>query len=224
MISAILTDIEGTTSPLSFVREVLVPYTRQRMKAFIREHGDDPTVSKLLEDVRRNLGRDLDDEQFAEQLLRWIEEERKLSALKTLQAMIWENGYRRDQFKGRVYEDAARNLRQWKERGLRVYGFSAGTVYAQKMLLSHSQYGDLSALFDDFFDTNVGAKDDPTAYQSIATSIQRSPSEVLCISDSREELDAARQVGMYTVWVVREGALDPEATHRQVESFDAIEP
>jgi len=224
MIKSILTDIEGTASSLSFVREVLFPYARDRMKDFVREHADDPTVGRLLEDVRRNLGQETSNEQIAEQLLRWIDEDRKITPLKTLQGIIWENGYRRDQFKAHVYEDAVRNLRSWKERGLELYGFSSGSVYAQKLLFRHSEYGDLSPLFDDFFDTNVGSKDDPTAYQSIATSIGRSPSEVLYVSDSREELDSARQVGMYTVWVVREGALDSHAPHRQVHSFDEIEP
>lgn len=224
MIKAILTDIEGTTSSLTFVRDVLDPYTRERVKAFIREHGGDAAVSKLLDDLRRNVGQELSDEEMAEQIARWIEEGRKVNALKLLQGLVWENGYRNNRFKGHIYEDSLRNLRNWKERGLGIYGFSAGAASAQKLLFGFSEYGDVTGIFDDFFDTNVGSKEDPTAYQSIATSIGLNPAEVLYIADSREELDAARQVGMYTVWVVREGALDPEATHRQVQSFDEIEP
>jgi enolase-phosphatase E1 len=224
MIKAILTDIEGTTSSLSFMQDVLYPYAHETMRAFIRERADDPAVSKVLEDLRRNLGQELSNDELAAQMQRWIDEDRKVNALSTLQGIIWEHGYAQDRFKGHVYEDALRNLRNWKEQGMGIYGFSAGAVYAQKLLFGHSEYGDVSELFDELFDTNVGAKDDPTAYQSIATSIGYSPSEVLYISDSREELDAARQVGMYTVWVVREGELDSDATHRQVKSFDEIEP
>lgn len=224
MIKAILTDIEGTTSSISFITDVLHPYTRERVKTYIQEHGEEPAVAKLLDDVRRNLGQELSNAEMAEQVPMWIEEGRKVTALKALQGLVWENGYRNDRFKGHIFEDALRNLRNWKERGLGIYGFSAGAAYAQKLLFGFSEYGDVSGIFDDFFDTNVGSKEDPTAYQSIATSIGLNPAEVLYIADSREELDAARQVGMYTVWVVREGALDPEATHRQVNSFDEIEP
>lgn len=224
MIKAILTDIEGTTSSLSFVQDVLFPYAREEMRAFLRTRADDPAVSRLLQDLRRSLGQDLSDADIADHMERWMDEDRKVNALNKLRGMIWENGYVQDRFKGHVYEDAVRNLHKWKEQGMGIYGFSAGAGYAQKLLFGHSEYGDVSQLFDEFFDTNVGSKDDPTAYQSIATSIGQSPSEVLYISDSREELDAARQVGMYTVWMVRDGALDPDAIHRQVKSFDEIEP
>jgi enolase-phosphatase E1 len=223
MIKAIVTDIEGTTSSLSFVKEVLFPYARKRMKDFIRDHEKQPNVAKLLEDVSRLAGRDLDHAQVADVLIHWIDEDRKVTPLKALQGLIWESGYKEEDFKGHVYEDAVRNLLKWKEQGIRLCVFSSGSVYAQKLLFGHTAFGDLTPLFSDFFDTTVGAKQDPTAYTSIATSIGLGPSDILFLSDIKGELDAARQVGMRTCWLVRGGDIDPHAEHRQVASFDEIE-
>ncbi len=222
MIKAVLTDIEGTTSSLTFVKEVLFPYARERMKSFIESHGDEPKVAGLLEDVQAAIGREISRDELVNQLIRWIDEDRKVTPLKALQGLIWEEGYRQDDFHGHIYEDAERNLRRWHEQGKQLYIFSSGSVYAQKLLFGHTDYGDLTPLFSGYFDTNVGAKKDPTAYTSIATSIGLAPSEVLFLSDVKDELDAARQVGMYTIWLVREATLDPEAEHRQVASFDDI--
>lgn len=222
MIKAIVTDIEGTTSSLSFVKEVLFPYARERMKGFIRDYGDKPNVAKVLDDVRRLAGRDMTNEQVADLLIHWIDEDRKVTPLKSLQGLIWESGYKGADFTGHVYEDAVRNLRNWKEQGIKLYVFSSGSVYAQKLLFGHTDFGDLTPLFSDYFDTTVGAKQDPTAYTSIATSIGLGPAEILFFSDVKGELDAARQVGMRTVWLVREGNIDPHAEHRQVASFDDI--
>ncbi|MGE0081273.1 MAG: acireductone synthase [Thiohalomonadaceae bacterium] len=223
MIRAIITDIEGTTSSLSFVKDVLFPYARERMKDFVREHGDKPNVARLLDDVRRLAGHvDLSNEQVADLLIHWIDEDRKVTPLKALQGLIWEAGYRGADFTGHVYEDAVRNLRKWKDLGIKLYVFSSGSVYAQKLLFGHTDFGDLTPLFSDYFDTTVGAKQDPTAYTSIATSIGFGPGEILFLSDVKAELDAARQVGMRTTWLVRDGTIDPHAEHRQVVSFDDI--
>ncbi len=222
MIKAILTDIEGTTSSLSFVKEVLFPYSRDRMKRFIAEHGDNAEVARLLEEVQATIHRRLAREAVAELLVQWIDEDRKITPLKALQGLIWEAGYRNGDFHGHIYEDAKRQLQAWHQRGLKLYVFSSGSVFAQKLLFGHTEYGDLTPLFSDYFDTNVGAKKDPTAYQSISTLIGLSPHEVLFLSDIKEELDAARQVGMFTAWLMREGAIDPDAVHRQVRSFDDI--
>lgn len=222
MIKAIVTDIEGTTSSLSFVKEVLFPYARERMKEFVRDQGRDPQVARLLDDVRHLAAPELTDEQVAEVLIHWIDEDRKVTPLKALQGLIWEAGYLSADFKGHVYEDAVRNLRRWKAEGVRLYVYSSGSVYAQKLLFRHTEFGDLTPLFSDYFDTTVGAKQDPAAYQSIAASIGIGPDEILFLSDVKGELDAARLVGMRTFWLVRQGSIDPHAEHRQVASFDEI--
>lgn len=222
MIKAILTDIEGTTSSLSFVKEVLFPYSRQRMADFLRAHGQDPEVRAQLEEVRRLAGQDLPSNQLAEVLVRWIDEDRKITPLKALQGMIWEEGYRRGELRGHLYEDAARRLQAWHDRGIRLYVFSSGSVLAQRLLFGHTEHGDLTPLFSGYFDTTVGNKRDPESYRRIAAAIGLPPAEILFLSDVREELDAAAAAGMQTLQLVRGPQTTPAADHRQARSFDEI--
>ncbi|MHB8535174.1 MAG: acireductone synthase [Sulfuricaulis sp.] len=222
MIKAILTDIEGTTSSLSFVKDVLFPYARAHMAGFVRAHAPEPAVRRELEETRRLSGKNLNETEIIEQLLRWIHEDKKITPLKSLQGMIWEDGYKKGAFKGHVYEDAVRHLKKWKAAGLALYVFSSGSVQAQKLLFAHTEYGDLTPLFSGYFDTNIGNKREAGSYRHIADAIGIPLADILFLSDIKEELDAAKAAGMQTVWLVREGALDSKATHRQVANFDAI--
>jgi enolase-phosphatase E1 len=222
MIQAIVTDIEGTTSSLSFVKDVLFPYARERMAEFLRAHAQEPAVRREIEEVRRLAGQNLGEAQVAEQLIRWIDEDRKITPLKSLQGMIWEDGYRKSAFKGHMYEDAVRNLKKWKAAGIALYVFSSGSVQAQKLLFAHTEYGDLTPLFSGYFDTHIGNKREAASYRKIAETIGVPPPDMLFLSDIGEELDAARESGMQTVWLVRDGAPAASAPHRQVRNFDAI--
>jgi enolase-phosphatase E1 len=222
MTKAILTDIEGTTSSLSFVKDVLFPYSRARLAEYVRVHRDNPEVRHCLDDVRAIAGAALTDQQVVDQLLRWIDEDRKVTPLKALQGMIWQAGYESGAYTGHMYEDAVNNLRAWRERGIRLYVFSSGSVHAQKLLFRHTEYGDLTPLFDGYFDTTIGNKREADAYRKIAHEVGFAPADVLFLSDIREELDAARAAGMQTAWLVREGSIDPAASHRQVKDFDAL--
>ncbi|OGI46408.1 MAG: 2,3-diketo-5-methylthio-1-phosphopentane phosphatase [Candidatus Muproteobacteria bacterium RBG_16_65_34] len=222
MIAAIVTDIEGTTSSLSFVKDVLFPYARARMAEFVRTRATEPAVRKELDAVRGLAGKDLGTEELVAQLIRWIDEDKKVTPLKALQGMIWEDGYKKGDFKGHMYEDAVRNLRRWQAQGIRLYVFSSGSVQAQKLLFGYSDFGDLTPLFSGYFDTTIGNKREAEAYRKIVAAIGLPPVEILFLSDIREELDAARAAGMQTLWLVRDGALDPAAAHRQIRNFDAI--
>lgn len=215
MIKAILTDIEGTTSSLSFVKDVLFPYARERMAAFVRARGHDPAVRKLLDEVKQ-LSDAAQDDDVTRQLIRWIDEDKKITPLKALQGMIWEEGYQQGHFKGHVYEDAARKLKEWHAQGVKLYVFSSGSVHAQKILFAHTDYGDLTLLFSGYFDTTIGNKRDPASYRTIAQTIGRAPDEILFLSDIQEELDAAREAGMQTRGLIRDNH------HRPVASFDEI--
>lgn len=224
MIKAVVTDIEGTTSSLSFVKDVLFPYARERMAEFVRSHGREAAVRKLLDAVQAEAGRPLSDAECVAQLLCWIDEDKKITPLKALQGMIWEAGYRHGDFTGHVYEDAVRNLRQWKEQGIALYVFSSGSVQAQRLIFGHSDYGDLTPLFSGYFDTAIGAKRDVDAYRKIAAAIGAPPGQILFLSDIKEELDAARAAGLHTVWLVRAGTIEAHAAHPQVRDFDAVQP
>lgn len=219
-IKAVVTDIEGTTSSLSFVKDVLFPYAREHMAAFVRQHAGEPAVRAQLQAAA---GDDrLSDEDTVARLVQWIDEDRKLTPLKALQGMIWEAGYRHGDFRGHVYEDAVRQLRAWRASGIALYVFSSGSVQAQKLLFGYSDFGDLTPLFSGYFDTTVGAKREAESYRRIAQQIGRPPAEVLFLSDIREELDAARVAGMHTTWLIRDGELPASAAHPVARDFAVI--
>jgi enolase-phosphatase E1 len=100
--------------------------------------------------------------------------------------------------------------------------FSSGSVFAQKLIFGFSEAGDLTQLFSGYFDTNIGNKREAHAYRRIATEIGVPPTEILFLSDIKEELDAARETGMHTIQLVRDGDSDTTSSHRQVRSFDEI--
>lgn len=223
MIKAIVTDIEGTTSSISFVHEVLFPYARQRIGEFVHCNAEDPHVVPHLNDVRLEAGESLDLNGIVDQLTQWIDEDRKATPLKALQGMIWEEGYRKGDFTGHVYDDAAEWLRLWHDRGIRLYVFSSGSVKAQQLLFGHSDAGDLTPLFSGYYDTRIGNKREPAAYRKMVQDIGLPADEILFLSDTVEELDAARQAGMQTTMLVRDSMPNPEIQHRQVRNFNEID-
>ncbi|MGZ5010249.1 MAG: acireductone synthase [Methylobacter sp.] len=223
MIKAIVTDIEGTTSSILFVKDVLFPYARANLAGYVQRHADAPQVKPLLDDVRKEVGSELSIEQVIAQLIQWIDEDKKVTPLKSLQGLIWEAGYRQGDFKGHLYADAAAKLKAWKEEGLNLYVYSSGSVYAQKLLFGHTEYGDLTPLFSGYFDTHIGGKKEKQSYDTIVEQLDIPANQLLFLSDIKEELDAAKDAGFETIWLVRDGTPDPQAEHRQVNRFDQID-
>ncbi|MEI2454806.1 acireductone synthase [Lysobacter firmicutimachus] len=229
-IRAILTDIEGTTSSISFVKDVLFPYARRALPGFVAARGREPAVRKWLDAVALENGGVCQDSTVVEVLQGWIDQDRKHTALKALQGMIWADGYRSADFTSHMYPDAAPALRRWKDAGLRLYVYSSGSVPAQRLLFGHSDAGDLTELFSGWFDTEVGGKRERDSYARIVESIGLPADEILFLSDVVEELDAARDAGVGTVLVdrredypqPREG--DATHGHTRVESFAQIDP
>ena len=224
MIHAVLTDIEGTTSSISFVKDVLFPFARQRLPAFVVTHADKPEVQHWLHEAAKDAGEILTDQDTIVALLQqWIDEDRKATSLKALQGMIWEEGYRDGEFRAHIYADVAPALRKWKQRGLDLYVYSSGSVTAQKLFFGHSEVGDLTSLFSGYFDTETGPKRQADSYRRIAAAIDSAANEILFLSDSVEELDAARSAGMETTLLARPPALCPDTSaHPCVQGFDAI--
>jgi len=222
-IKAIVTDIEGTTSSLSFVKEVLFPYARANLADYVRLHAEEPQVKKLLEETCKEAGAELDTEQSITQLIQWLDEDKKITPLKSLQGLIWEAGYQKGDFKGHVYPDAAAYLKAWKAKGLDLYVYSSGSVYAQKLLFAHTEYGDLTPHFSGYFDTRIGSKKDRESYDKIAKQLVIPAGQLLFLSDIKEELDAAKAAGFQTLWLVRDSKPDPQAEHQQASSFDNID-
>ena len=222
MIKAILTDIEGTTSSIEFVKEVLFPYARKHLPDFVQRNAKEAEVRQLLEAVGEVCGQPLSDEQAIEQMIRWMDEDRKVTPLKSLQGLIWEAGYRQGDYFGHVYPDVPNKLQQWHEQGLALFVYSSGSVYAQKLLFGHTQWGDLNPLFSGNFDTHVGKKQEVEAYREISRSIAMSPAEILFLSDTPGELDAASQAGMKTCQLLRKGAV-PTQAHPHAVDFNEID-
>ena len=230
IMTTILTDIEGTTSSISFVKDVLFPYARAALPDFVRTHGDAPEVRHWLDMVAVENGGLCQDGMIVETLQGWIDQDRKHTALKALQGLVWEAGYADGDFTAPLYPDVAPALRDWHAAGHRLAVYSSGSVPAQKLLFAHTDSGDLTALFAAYFDTEVGGKRDAGSYRAIGERLGSDAGDILFLSDVVEELDAARQAGMRTVLLDRrEDYPQPRignATngHPRVESFADIEP
>lgn len=181
MTKAILTDIEGTTSSIAFVHDVLFPYARTRLPAWVAKHGGDLA-----------------------QLNAWMDADAKVTELKDIQGKIWAEGYAAGELKGHVYPDAAEALRRWHDEGLTLAVFSSGSVAAQKLIFGHSDQGDLSPLFSGWFDTTTGPKREARSYVLIANALGVSPADVLFLSDISGETDAAKAAGMQALLIDRE--------------------
>jgi enolase-phosphatase E1 len=203
-IKAIVTDIEGTTSSIAFVREVLFPYARNALPAFISTHHADPEVSAWLRRIAEETGASANDlDTLTEILIGWIDQDRKHTALKALQGLVWVDGYQQGTYKAPVYSDAVDSLKAWQSKGIPLYVYSSGSVPAQKLFFSHTDHGNLLPLFSGHFDTEMGEKRSVESYRQIANAIGCAPEGLLFLSDIVEELDAAREAGWQTVLVDR---------------------
>jgi enolase-phosphatase E1 len=221
-IKAVLTDIEGTTSAVSFVFDVLFPYAAQHLPGFVRKQAQRPDVAAQVQAVREDSGEaDADVERVIAILLGWIAEDRKATPLKALQGMVWEQGYQAGELKGHVYPDAVEALTSWHQQGYALYVYSSGSIQAQKLIFGCSQAGDLSALFSGYFDTTSGPKREARSYRTIMAAIGLPGEDVIFLSDIVEELDAARAAGMLTCGIAREGGELPG--HPCVDSFALID-
>ena len=225
-IRAIVTDIEGTTSSISFVRDVLFPYARKRLPAFVETHGDRPEVQHWLHEAAKEARLvEASRQDIIELLLEWIDQDRKSTALKALQGMIWKDGYAAGDYRAHLYPEVAARLRDWRADGLRLYVYSSGSVPAQQLFFRYSEAGDLSALFAGYFDTETGPKRESESYRRIAAAIDEQPRHILFLSDIVEELDAAQVAGFHTGWLIREPLAWPvEPRHHAFRDFDAITP
>ena len=197
----VLVDIEGTTTPIAFVHRVLFPHARAAFPALVQQRAGDPEVAQALAAIAR-----LAPERDAlEHLNALMDRDEKLGPLKLLQGITWREGYEAGVLVGEVYPDVPPALRAWHTDGVRLAIYSSGSSEAQQLLFRHSTGGDLTDMFDGFFDTRVGAKRDSLSYIGIAGCLGVAPGAVLFLSDIEPELDAAQAAGMRTCQLVRAG-------------------
>jgi len=204
----ILLDIEGTTTSISFVKDVLFPIARRSIRAYVLEHQDDNAIRPETLQVQKTMEKEgqacenLND--VIDQLEKWIDEDRKHPSLKYIQGLLWEHKYLDGTVQGHVYDDVPPKLKEWKEKGLTIAIYSSGSVQAQKLLFHHSVFGDLTGYMSHYFDTTIGQKRDSQSYDAISGSLQIPPSEILFLSDIAEELDAAQKAGYQVAQLFRD--------------------
>lgn len=239
--SAILLDIEGTTTPVEFVYEALFPFARRNVEAFVRERYDSADTCAQLDALRRE--HHADDERgqhpppwsdatpeahtdSAARYVHWLmDRDRKSTALKSLQGKIWEGGYREGSLKSEVYPDVPAAFARWRAQGRSIHIYSSGSVLAQKLLFAHTDHGDLTPHLAGYFDTTTGPKKESASYQAIAAEINLPVSSILFLSDVTAELDAARDAGMQTALCVRPGNNQTSSdAHKIVHTFDVVFP
>ena len=226
-------DIEGTTTPIEFVHQTLFGYARARVTGFLERHWKDPEVRADLARLEAEHAAETshpapppwrNDAAGAVAYVHWLmDRDRKSTALKSIQGKVWEEGYRAGDLKGEVYPDVPPALEGWRRQGIDIAIFSSGSVQAQRSLFTNTVAGDLTRFIRGYFDTTTGPKTAPQSYAQIAAALERSPSEVLFVSDIGAELDAARAAGMRTALCVRTPGPGPSAgAHSVIRAFDEL--
>lgn len=241
-VSVLLLDLEGTTTPFDFVYKVLYPHALKHVKPYLEEHRASTEVQadvrallqENVDDVRRGLDPPLINGP-AEQVsldevaayFQWLmDRDRKTTPLKSLQGKIWEQGYSRGELRGQVFEDVPLAFKRWREQLKSICIYSSGSVLAQRLMFANTEAGDLTSFIGSYFDTRIGAKQDPDSYIKIAAELERQPSEIVFVSDRLIELDAAAFAGLEVLLCKRPGN-DPQTaplTRALVYSFDEILP
>lgn len=215
---AILLDIEGTTSALTFVHEVLFPYARHQLDTFLRARWTDPAVSRARDQIARDAGAESfsnwcggdpaapeSRERLRTEVVRLMDADEKSTGLKELQGLIWEGGYRSGLLRSHIFPDVPPALCAWRAAGLGLRIYSSGSAAAQQLFFKHTVAGDLTRYIQGYYDTTVGPKRSASSYAAIAADMNLAPGELLFLSDVPAELDAARSAGLATALVERPG-------------------
>ncbi|MFF3939484.1 acireductone synthase [Streptomyces phaeofaciens] len=226
-VDAVVLDIEGTTSATGFVVDVLYPYSRARFAELLTERAAEPAVARAIAQVRELSGEpDADAAAVEKTLNAWLDDDRKATPLKTLQGIVWAEGFARGDLVSHFYDDVVPALRAWHAAGVRLYVYSSGSVAAQRAWFTSSPQGDLTPLVSGLYDTeNAGPKQEPASYRRIAESTGIEGGRLLFLSDRPGELDAALEAGWRTVGIRRPGepySAQAVGDHPQAATFDEI--
>jgi enolase-phosphatase E1 len=234
-VRAILLDIEGTTTPVAFVYDVLFPFARAHLREYLQEHVGSDAVRDVLVTLREEWRADVAARQdppewqddapvSAAEYLEWLmDRDLKSPALKLIQGLIWEGGYRSSVLKGMVFPDVRPAFERWRAAAVKIAIYSSGSVLAQRLLFGATADGDLTPFIAGFFDTGVGAKTSPDSYRRIARGLNYNAGEVLFVSDVPAELDGARSAGYQVLLAERPGNRTVTDTGAEsIRSFDQI--
>ena len=223
----ILLDIEGTTSSISFVYDVMFPFVRRELDGYLRSHWGEAALAAACEAIARdarNLSLAASQEQVKAEVIRLMDGDVKSTGLKQLQGLIWESGFQSGELKAHVYDDVPPALTAWNKAGLDVRIYSSGSIQAQKLFFGHTIAGNLLPLFRGHYDTTTGPKKEAASYATIAAAFALPPQDILFLSDVPAELDAAKTASMQTLLVLRPGnaTVQPGHGHPEIGSFAEI--
>lgn len=232
---AILLDIEGTTSSVSFVYDVMFPQVRRELSDFLERSWSSVDVQLACDQIAQDAGHDnviawcgtdagVQRQQVQQEVVRLMDDDVKATGLKQLQGLIWRHGFESGELKAHVYPEVPACLQRWHEAGLDLRIYSSGSVQAQLLFFGHTEVGNLLPLFSGHYDTTVGGKKEPASYQKISENWNVVPSEILFVSDVVAELDAAKATGLQTRLCKRPGNAEVPVEHRheEIDSFDQI--
>ena len=233
----ILLDIEGTTSSISFVFDVMFPYVRRELDAFLRANWN----TNEMDFVREQMARDTGFASFAtwtagveqeearcrhvfDEVCRLMDHDVKATGLKQLQGLVWKSGFENGELQAHLYEDVVPALRQWSDAGLDLRVFSSGSVQAQKLFFGHTVHGNFLPHFQGHYDMTIGSKRESSSYSTISQAFQLPSTDIVFVSDVLEELDAAREAGMTTVVCIRPGnaPFSDSNGHAEIRGFDEL--
>jgi enolase-phosphatase E1 len=234
-LTTVLLDIEGTSSPIEFVHDVMYGYARRELVGFLSRGIGDKVLAPLWDSLARDAGAE-NLQALSERLnappvevlrktaIGLMDADAKATALKELQGQIWKTGFENGELRSQIFEDVPRSLRRWKKAGIGVRVYSSGSVEAQKLFFKHTEHGDLSDFISGWYDTSTGPKREAESYRKIASQIGGPAEKILFLSDVVAELDAARTAGMQTGLLLRPGnaAVDGDHGHFMFDSFDEI--
>lgn len=233
----ILLDIEGTTSSISFVHDVMFPFVLERLETFLADHFERSDVREACLQIAQDAGYDSLDtwnqehagqsprELVRAEVQRLMAGDVKATGLKALQGLIWEGGFHSGQLQAHIYDDVVPAIRRWRDAGIDVRIYSSGSVGAQKLFFGHlAGQGDCLDLFSGHYDTTIGSKKDEGSYRRIAEDWGLPAAEILFVSDIAEELTAARSAGFQVRASVRPGntALPSSLGIDCISSFEQI--
>lgn len=233
--SAILLDIEGTTSSVSFVYDVMFPQVRRELTNFLEQQWDHVDVQLACDQIAKDAGHGgveawcgpnaMDQRENVEaEVIRLMDSDVKATGLKQLQGLIWRHGFESGEMQAHVYPDVPARMRAWRETGLDLRIYSSGSIQAQHLFFGHTEVGDLLSMFTGHYDTTIGSKKENTSYEKIAADWGISASEILFVSDVLAELDAAKSASFQTALCVRPGNTEVSEPHHHpvIHSFDEI--
>lgn len=234
----ILLDIEGTTSSVSFVYDVMFPFVRRELDQYLYANWGSPALNEACDLIAKDAGY----ESFATwygketevgkrcqllrtEVLRLMDGDVKATGLKALQGLIWRSGFESGEMQAHIYDDVLPAIRVWKDAGCDIQIFSSGSIAAQKLFFGHTVVGNMLHLFRGHYDTTTGPKKEAASYRTIAEGFGLPPTQILFLSDVLAELEAARIAGLQTCLCKRPGNAKVAAGHGhpEITSFDQIE-